>query len=296
MSIKKSQSSLIREFESIHNTSYDYSLIEYVNNTTPVKIICKTHGVFEQQPKTHLRGSGCRECSYDVRGINCRNSSTYFINRSKLVHKDRYNYSLVNYVGNRVDVEIICNVHGIFKQQPSHHLNGSGCPKCAGNLVSHSEFINSVTNIHDGFYCYSATTYISSKIKITITCPIHGDFLQLPTHHSRGVGCPTCRESKGERLIRQFLIVNNILFIPQYRFNDCRDKKPLPFDFYLPDLNICIEYDGEQHHKPIIIFGGLTGLIDRQSKDSIKTNYCFTNGIKLIRINNGNLSKLKTLL
>ena len=77
---------------------------------------------------------------------------------------------------------------------------------------------------------------------------------------------------------------NNINYIPQKRFKDCKDNKPLPFDFYLPILNICIEYDGEQHFKSKEHFGGEQGFLTRQKHDQIKTDYCKNNNIPLLRI------------
>jgi len=201
MPTKKSQSSLICEFELIHNISYDYSLVEYVNNTTPVKIICKTHGVFEQEPKLHLRGNGCRACSYQIRGMNCRNTLDGFINKAKLVHNNKYDYSLVNYVNNRINIEILCKHHGIFKQLPNHHVNGSGCPTCSGNFLSLNMFLARANEVHGDYYIYSASTYVNKKTKIRIDCPIHGTFEQLPSHHMNGSGCPVCKESKGSRKI-----------------------------------------------------------------------------------------------
>lgn len=97
-------------------------------------------------------------------------------------------------------------------------------------------------------------------------------------------GCPHCRESKGEKEIRRILIENDIEFIKEYRIKDCKFKTSLPFDFYLPKLNIFIEYDGEYHYQIIDFFGGLDKFISRKINDTIKTEYCKRNDIKLIRI------------
>lgn len=98
-----------------------------------------------------------------------------------------------------------------------------------------------------------------------------------------------CSKSHGERSITKWLEDNTIEFIPQYRFDNCRDVEPLPFDFYLPEHNICIEYDGEQHFKPVN-FGGVSderAMINfnkTQEHDAIKNNYCKHNNIMLVRI------------
>lgn len=94
-----------------------------------------------------------------------------------------------------------------------------------------------------------------------------------------GRRCPICLESKGEEKIRLYFENKNIEYIPQYRIKDCKDKYTLPFDFYIPSLDLLIEYDGEGHYKDI--YGNFE---DRVKKDSIKTNYCLEHNIKLIRI------------
>lgn len=113
-----------------HNNKYDYSLVEFKTMTTPVKIICKTHGIFEQLPRYHLDSNGCYKCS----GIT-KNTEDFIIN-SKLKHGDKYDYSKVNYENTRKQVIIICKKHGEFKQTPNDHLSGYGCIKCGKDNYS----------------------------------------------------------------------------------------------------------------------------------------------------------------
>ena len=104
----------------------------------------------------------------------------------------------------------------------------------------------------------------------------------LTSGHTMSCGC--LNKSKGEMYIENILNTLNIDYIKQKRFHDCRNIKPLPFDFYLPNINTCIEYDGEQHYKSITHFGGEVRFIERQKNDEIKNMYCNSNNIKLIRI------------
>lgn len=117
-----------------HNGKYDYSRVVYKNMHTKVCIICPAHGEFWQEPNSHLRSTGCPLCAvgkrWDIRG---RITSEDFTKRAKEIHGDKYNYSLVNYTGNHVPVEIICPEHGVFRQMPSKHLIGQGCPHCKGS-------------------------------------------------------------------------------------------------------------------------------------------------------------------
>lgn len=117
--------SFIEKAERVHGNRYDYSEVKYVNSKTAVRIICKTHGVFMQDPCNHLSGKGCPVCARNQRG-----STDDFVQRVRTIHGMRYEYTHVDYQGNRVPVEIICRQHGSFMQRPYSHLSGSGCPVC----------------------------------------------------------------------------------------------------------------------------------------------------------------------
>lgn len=280
------QQNFIKVSSIIHNNKYDYSLVEFINTKSKVNIICPTHGVFEQTPEYHKNGSGCIKCSYEIRQSSTKMNTAYFIKKAIDIHSGKYDYSLCDYKTTHIDVIISCPIHDTFNQRPSHHLRGSGCPKCGNDVISKKNFINQAKLIHGDFYDYSLVDFVNTKKRIKILCPTHGIFEQIPYHHYNGSGCPICRESKGEREITKYLNENNIKFIRQYRFSDCKDKRSLPFDFYLPDYNTCIEFDGEQHFKSKTQWAGEAGLLDRQKKDFIKNEYCKQKGIKLIRLIN----------
>ena len=97
-------------------------------------------------------------------------------------------------------------------------------------------------------------------------------------------GCPICKSSKGEIEVKRILDEKSIKYIQQKKFDECKNIRILPFDFYLPENNICIEYDGRQHFEPIKMFGGNKAFKIRTENDKIKNQYCYDNGIKLIRI------------
>jgi hypothetical protein len=275
---KQTIGEFIEKAKTIHGEKYDYSLVNYVGSKIKIKIICPIHGEFEQIPNSHLKGINCYKCSRNYVATD------EFIEKAKTIHGEKYDYSLVNYKNNKIKIKIICPIHGEFEQIPNSHLKGCGCPKCVGKYKTTDEFIEKAKTIHGEKYDYSLVNYISVFKQIKIICSIHGEFEQTPNSHLKGCGCPKCKESKGEKIIRDYLTKNNIKFIPQHKFDDCKDIKPLPFDFYLPEYNTCIEYDGRQHFEIIDRWGGVNGLIDQQNKDKIKTDYCFNNKIKLLRI------------
>ena len=116
----------------IHGDKYDYSLVDYKNAKTKIKIICPEHGVFELTPNGHLRGYNCKKCSVSIQRNKLVFQICEFVEKAKAVHGDKYDYSLVDYKNSYTKVKIICPVHGIFEQQPNNHLSGKGCPKCKG--------------------------------------------------------------------------------------------------------------------------------------------------------------------
>jgi very-short-patch-repair endonuclease len=289
----------IEKAKNLHGDKYDYSIVNYLNNITKVNIICPKHGEFLQFPNGHLIGQECPKCS-----STCVKSTDQFILSAKTIHNNIYDYSLVNYVNNRMKIKIICSKHGIFEQAPYSHLNGNGCPKCAviknsGILKkTQQEFINESIKLHNNKYDYSKVNYINAHTKIIIICPEHGEFKQKPNNHLNGRGCPSCSQSKGEKIIENILLRKNLNFIKQKTFKNCKCKQKLQFDFYLPEHNTCIEYDGRQHFEPIKYFGGEVAFKILQERDKIKENFCNENNINLMRIKyNENIeNKLKVFI
>jgi len=97
-----------------------------------------------------------------------------------------------------VDVIITCPLHGDFSQRPKNHIRGQGCPVCrytksaASKTLSHSEVIASFFAVHGTTYNYDKVDYVADKVKVIVTCKIHGDFEIVPFGHKLGVGCTYC--------------------------------------------------------------------------------------------------------
>lgn len=130
MSLKKSTEEYIKQVSEIHNRKYDYSLVKYDGREKDILVICPKHGVFVQKAKNHLRGHGCPLCANEITSLKCKKSLEQFISEAKMIHGDKYDYSLFNYVNAHTKNEIICPYHGSFVMSPNDHLNGKGCPKC----------------------------------------------------------------------------------------------------------------------------------------------------------------------
>ncbi|MCK9446608.1 DUF723 domain-containing protein [bacterium] len=268
----------VEESTEIHGNKYDYSLVEYTGSHSKVKIICPNHGVFEQKACSHINNkNGCPICGGKIK--NYEN----LITKYNEIHNNKYEYENFEYIDYYGEINIKCSIHGWYKQKISSHLIGCGCLICGLKIKSTEDFIKESTNIHNNKYDYSLVEYINNKTKLKIICPIHGIFEQTPSGH-RYNGCPNCNESKGEREISILLHKKEILFIRQKTFHDCKNTQVLQFDFYLPEYNTCIEFDGIQHFKMVEYFGGEKEYVNRLLRDKIKTEYCKDKNIKLLRI------------
>ena len=120
------------------------------------------------------------------------------------------------------------------------------------------------------------------KTPVDIICPLHGLFKQTPSNHLIAKsGCPACSQSYGEKQVEIFLKSKNINYTKQKKYKDCININMLPFDFYLPDYNICIEFNGIQHYKPVDIFGGEESFKLTKLRDGIKEKYCKNNELSI---------------
>ena len=135
---KLTLNNFIERAENIHNSKYDYSKVKYVNNKTKVGIICPEHGEFEQTPYCHLSGQGCPKCAKEEVSATLRLTTEEFIEKARIVHGVKYDYSKSSYIDAKSKVCIICPEHGEFFQVANAHLSGCGCPIC-GSVYSRGE-------------------------------------------------------------------------------------------------------------------------------------------------------------
>ena len=172
----------------------------------------------------------------------------------------------------------------VFKQYPHRHLITA--PEKVRKKIKWTteQFILESNIIHYNKFDYSKTDYKGIGNKVIIICPIHGDFNQSPGYHLTGRGCGLCNDSKGEKAISKFLDKNSISYYRQHKFEDCRNIHQLPFDFYIPSIRTCIEFDGPQHYEPMSFFGGLEAFEKLKINDKIKNDYCEDNFIDIVRI------------
>jgi len=239
-----------------------------------------------------FRGQGCSICGKHQAGQSKKILFDEFQNKSNKVHDYQYKYCKDSYIGYFEKTKIECKEHGFFFQQPNAHLlQRQGCPECGfesqieKRKMPLEEFIKKANLIHSRDYDYSLTKYINQRENVIIICPKHGEFESNAGNHLTGSGCPNCNISKGENLIRQILLTNDVKFEQQHTFKKLRDKRKLKCDFYLPDYNLVIEFNGRQHYEPINTFGGRDALKETQRRDQIKREYLKDNDMNLLEIN-----------
>lgn len=213
-----------------------------------------------------------------------------FVRDAIMVHKDRFDYSLVDYVNSTSKVKIICKKHGVFEQTPNSHLSQkSGCAQCENERrrnAGFKKFLSGVIKVHGDSYSYDELNYKNNYTKIIISCKKHGPFLQTPKAHLEGQGCPVCNKSKGERKLICVLKSLGINYETEKTFKDCLSPltgRKLKFDFYIPELNTCIEYDGVQHFEEVKFFCQRSSFKERCLCDETKNIFCVLNGIHLVR-------------
>ncbi len=199
MTNKMTNEDFVAKAIEIHGNKDDYSLVDMskVHNTQKDKvcIVCHIHGPYWKTPYHHLqRKQGCPYCKNPRHGMNTES----FIVEANKVHNNRYTYPNTVYKTSNTKVKIVCPIHGEFEQQAHVHLEGHGCPKCATQIIaskrrtSKIKFVDRANATHNFKYDYDKVEYVNSTTKVTIICPIHGEFEQAPAAHLSGCGCPSC--------------------------------------------------------------------------------------------------------
>jgi hypothetical protein len=286
--------------ESKFNNKFTYLKETYKSMKKPISIICPTHGEFSQTPQSHLKSpTGCPKCSSDRK----KGTLSSFIDKANKLHDFEYDYSKSIYINASTHLTIICKKHGEFKVTPNNHLskNKYKCPECGKTKkantqrITTKEFIKQANKVHNNKYDYSKTNYTGAHKKIIVICVEHGEWIPTASNHKNNKsGCPQCSSinksiSKYEDYIEKYLVNNAIKYSREQSFIDLVNPKTdmyLRVDFWIPELNTIIEYDGEHHFIPVS-YGDKNPddlLKYTQYKDSIKNSYCENNSIKLIRI------------
>lgn len=286
----------------VHGTKYTYMNTIYTTAKTKVSVTCAVHGDFSILPSNHLAGRGCYVCSQERQVVllnnEARHSQEEVIARFRNVHGFKYDYSLVRFTRSIDPVQIGCPEHGLFAQAPVHHFDGKRCPKCAkeitrnANRLNEAEVIDRFRDLHGKRFDYSRFRYKDFKTKSLIGCrgTGHGFFEMNAQAHLEGKGCPACSQSKGERFIDEWLRESGYKFDREFSIPSAVGARGrLRFDFRISQHKVLIEFDGEQHFRPVTFFGAsketaLKVHEEIKRRDKLKNIWAATNGYKLIRI------------
>lgn len=270
---------------------------EYTKQTEKILVKCLECGnEFYVLPRNVLAGHGCRKCADKKNSENYKMPEDEF---KKRIYNLNPNLMIKGkYIRNNIPIECKCMVcNNVFYPRPSNLLNRNAtCPRCSRKALvkTQEDFIVDVKKVNPQIKILGK--YVNNTTRIECECLKCGEhWSPKATWLLQGKGCPKCNSSKGERRIESFLLDNGIKFIKQYTYEDCKDISKLPFDFFLPDYNLIIEYDGKQHFKEVDDWFNST-LQEIQRHDEIKNQYCKNNNINILRIPYWDYKNIESIL
>ena len=259
---------------------------EYINNKTKLKMICPKGHKFEVRFDMFKHGQRCPICA-GTKKITYEEAKSYI---------ESFDYRLISneYINNKTKLKMKCPKDHEFEMRFDHFKRGIRCPICGG---THRLDYNYVKSYIERFnYKLLSKEYKNNRSLLDVRCPKGHEFKVKFNNFQFGSRCPKCAYSKGETELKRVLKELKIEYKHQHCFKNCKIKRCLPFDFYLPKYNCCVEFDGRQHFEVVGAFGGLNGFIDTKIRDTIKTEFCKKNDINLIRIPYWDIDNIKNIL
>lgn len=259
--------------------SFGYILLSstYLNANEKIKIMCDKGHIYESTfSQFKYQNQRCPYCSGNAK-------FTYAYVKDYI---ESFGYTLLSkeYINSKTHLLVKCECGNEYLVTFTNFKRGRRCNECNKIKWSKNNIIEYISN-QTNFQFMEFIEYKKSLSIIKLKCEHGHEFITKFSNIKWGnTGCPKCKTSKGERKIENLLINYNIIYEKQYKFHECKNKIMLPFDFYLPEYNILIEFDGEQHYRAIDYFGGYEKLLKTRYNDEIKNQYCKDNNIKLIRI------------
>lgn len=301
--VKTNPESFKSEMKKIYGRKLKFKIPNKITKDTQITAICKHHGEITHSVGYFKSGKGCEYCS---------GKKTYwpdFIKLARKVHGDKYDYSQTEIPKRNADkITIICPEHGQFRQFAWLHLSGSGCPECVGypnkktREQRENEFIQKARDLFGDKFDYSKVHYVNNDTNVTLTCKEHHiEFETSPDTHLRGSGaCPMCTRSIGEAKIYGYLSRHKIKFFTQHKIehnNPLCKRQYLVVDFYIPEYNVVIEYNGKQHYQHVEFFhsDGFT-LEDQKIRDNTLVDILTSKGIRLLTIKYNKIDEIDDIL
>ena len=255
--------------------SFGYKLLNEVSGSKEtMQLMCPNGHKWEINFGDFKYGRRCSYCKIE------KKKQEQLQEIKELMEKEGYELLEREYVNNSTPMKTRCPFGHEFYISSANFKKGRRCSECYKFKKLTYEYVCEFF-AEEGYEVMS-DNYISANDKLKVRCP-HGHVFEISyAKFYIGRRCSQCKKSSGEQEVENVLKKYNINYKYQFVFKDCKRIMPLPFDFYLPQYNILIEFDGEQHFRENRFKG--TKLKDIQERDNIKTNYCKNNDIKLIRI------------
>lgn len=301
---KRTHDDFVKEIEELHPNEYEV-LSKFCGMLNKVKIrhkIC--NHVWDVRARNILYViKSCPYCKHSKIADSCR----LRIDDIRIfIEKEGYLLLSNEYQNAKTKLTLQCPIGHEFTMNYNNFHSGQRCPTCAiirnteKQRLSVEDIENQITE--RGFKLISwEEEYKNTQSKFTLECSNGHVTTKSVSSFLQGCDCPKCNKiSKGEETILNFLEQNNIPYEYQFEIEDCKNKRALPFDFAIFNndntLRLLIEYDGEQHFKPIERFGGVEKFNKNKINDKIKDDYCKNNNINLIRIPYTKLNNLGDVL
>lgn len=280
------------------NNEYEL-LSQYKGSREYIKVLHKSCGhIWEVQAggiTNKKRGPRCPMCGRKIAGNSIHKAKAYttqsFIDYVRKVSGDEYSVK-GTYYNSKTPIEVVHNTcMNRYKVSPSDFKSGKRCPKCAikrrakKTAKTTAKFSKEVQLLGSGDY-QLMSEYKNWKTKVKILHKVCGRcYFVEPNSFIQGERCPGCKTSHGENFIKKYLDDNYIIYEQQVKFMNLKDKRCLSYDFYLPNEDILIEYQGKQHYVPVERYGGNEHLKVQQYHDILKYKYAYDNQIRLIEVN-----------
>lgn len=300
---KKTNKEFLKQLSYIN--PYITPLEEYINGRTNIKCKCNICGYeWYVKPENLLAGKGCKKCHHERLRKEQTKSHESFKKELQLINPNIV--ALTKYTKARIKIKCLCKLHNYeFFICPDKLLHGqTGCKECVAiknhlnGLKTHEQFLYDLKEKN----CFDLSIlgqYAGARNKIKTRCNKCG-YIWFPTAGQllSGFGCPNCKKSKGEYTVEKFLNENNIPYVLHKTFSNLKGVGglPLSYDFYLPNMNILIEFQGCQHEHPVDFFGGEDYFKIQEEHDKRKKTYAQKHNIKLLEIWYYDMNNVKNIL
>ena len=284
------------------NTKYDFKYVkeyfekegymllskEYNKCDEYLTVMCPEGHIYETTFSNFQGGFRCKECA-GLKKLSFNEVEDIIREKGYELVSLKEEYKNVHSV-----IKLKCDKGHVYSTKFYSFKQGHKCPYCTQRKVS---FETVKQNIENEGYKLLSDTYSRNNENLDMECPKGHIFKLSYNRFQCGSRCTVCNSSNGEKVIAQTLDSMNIKYKAQYRFKDCKgDNKTLPFDFYIEEERIALEFDGIQHFEPVDFFGGQEEFYKQQRYDAIKNQYCKDNNIKLIRIPYYEFNNIENLL